>query len=217
MFDAAELGPLDVQIARRDELGERDSGLVLSEALLNLEQHAYSLFETFLVKIKMDSDGAITFKTATEISSAITKGLFEPIYRQIDPHKMGEAARLLAIADAYGKRLNLWSKNLKPTALKSLASGYPSHGFVIDRREATELFKNIREPNANELALISKLGKIAEDPGREPSVIYLNSQENTHEATAKTDAQSGGIKKTTGANKASGRARKPKGNSQSGA
>jgi len=181
MDDEAELGPLDVQIARKDELGERDSGLVLSEALSNLEHHAFSLFENFFLQIKTRSDGAITFKTATEISAQVTNGLFEPIYKQIDPNKIGEAARSLAIAEAYGSRLNILGKNLKNNALHNLTVGYPSHGFVIDRREAGELFRKVREPNQHEAALINVLGSIAGHPGGEPLVGYLNSEEKVHE------------------------------------
>lgn len=191
MFDDAELGPLDVQIARRDELGERDSGLVLTEALLNLEQHAFSLFENFLLQIKARSEGSITFKTATEISAQVTNGLFEPIYRQIDPQKIGEAARSLAIAEAYGRRLNLWARNLKGDALHSLTVGYPSHGFVIDRREADELFRRVREPNSHEVALINRLGPLAGIPGSDPFVTYLNSEEKIDETSSKNDGAQG--------------------------
>lgn len=198
MSDDAELGPLDVQIARRDELGERDSGLVLSEAFINLEMHAFSLFENFLLKIKERSEGAITFKTATEISTAITKGLFEAVYRQIDPQRIGEAARSLAISEAYGSRLNVWAKNLKPIALSSMTVGYPSHGFVIDRREAGELFKRVREPNSYEKALIEAIGYHAEHPGKEPVVCYLNSEGNENEAEQQNDATKGNKKKNTG-------------------
>ncbi len=194
MSDEAELGPLDVQIARRDELGERDSGLVLSEALVNLEHHAFSLFENFLMQIKMRSDGAITFKTATEISAQVTNGLFEPIYKQIDPQKIGEAARSLAIAEAYGSRLNIWAKNLRNNALHSLTVGYPSHGFVIDRREAGELFKKVREPNQHEVTLIQTLGHIAGHPGNEPFVTYLNSEEKANETDNSKNGDSQGTK-----------------------
>lgn len=198
MSDEAELGPLDVQIARRDELGERDSGLVLSEALVNLEHHAFSLFENFLMQIKMRSDGAITFKTATEISAQVTNGLFEPIYKQIDPQKIGEAARSLAIAEAYGSRLNIWAKNLRNNALHSLTVGYPSHGFVIDRREAGELFKKVREPNQHEVALIQALGHIAGHPGNEPVVAYLNSEEKVNETDNSKNGDSQGTKEKAG-------------------
>ncbi|SFM56071.1 SDH family Clp fold serine proteinase [Nitrosomonas communis] len=181
MADEAELGPLDVQLLRRDELGELDSGLVISEALNNLEYHAFSLFESFFLKIKEKSKGSVTFKTSTEIAASITKGLFEELYKQIDPQKIGEVARSLAIAKAYGVRLNLWAKNMKDHALDNLTLGYPSHGFVIDRREASGLFHRVRSPSNDESRIIEIIGDMAIEPARSTTVFYLNAEENIHE------------------------------------
>ena len=181
MCDNAELGPLDVQIARRDELGVRDSGLILNEALLNLEIHAFSLFEHFLMQIKEKSGGVITFKTATEVSAILVNGLLAPIYSQIDPQRMGESARLLNVAMAYGQRLNYSTRNLNRKSLQSLTTGYPSHGFVIDRDEASLLFRRVREPSTKEAELIRALGSQASELSPVPVVKYLNSRKNTHE------------------------------------
>ena len=214
MTDEGELGPLDVQIVRRDELGELDSGLVISEALANIEQYAFSLFENFMMNIKTRSHGTITFKTATEISIQITAGLFESIYKQIDPQKIGETARSLAIAEAYGTRLNLWAKNLQGGAIKNLTVGYPTHGFVIDRREAESLFKRVRGPNDKEIVLIGTIGAIAMQPVRDhPVVEYLNTEESVRGTDSKNKSvQSASAKddqeKATPATGTSGRTRK---------
>lgn len=72
---------------------------------------------------------------------------------------LGEAMRALVIADAYGTRLNAYSRNLaNPAALNQLYTKYPSHGFVIDREEAATLFQQVREPSEDELALVEALG-----------------------------------------------------------
>lgn len=47
MTDAAELGPLDVQIIKPDTLGERMSGLTPSQSLTTLRGEALDCFETF--------------------------------------------------------------------------------------------------------------------------------------------------------------------------
>ena len=48
--------------------------------------------------------------------------------------------------------------------LADIESRYPSHGFVIDREEATMLFSNVREPSGNEIALAQALGQDARRP-----------------------------------------------------
>ena len=179
MSDEAELGPLDVQIAKRDEIGERDSGLVVSEALMNLERHAFSLFENFMLQIKERSGGTVSLKMAAEISAMLTKGLFEPIYRQIDPEKLGATARSLSVARDYGLRLNLTAENLKKSSIDKLGIGYQSHGFVIDRREAEALFIRVKKPSDNELLLVQKIGSKAmypTDNASAASVDFLNSE-----------------------------------------
>src|SRR5438105_2543518 len=49
MTDCAELGPLDVQIYKRDELGELSSGLVLKEALDSMRENAFNMFEEYML------------------------------------------------------------------------------------------------------------------------------------------------------------------------
>ncbi|ARV19169.1 hypothetical protein AEP_02242 [Curvibacter sp. AEP1-3] len=174
MADESELGPLDVQISKRDEIGERDSGLVVSEALNSLEAHAFSTFETIMLKIKERSDGTISFKMAAEIAAMLTGGVFEPIYKQIDPEKLGATARSLNVANEYGKRLNVRGKNLKQNALQRLGVAYPSHGFVIDRREAERLFTHVRTPSDLEIELAAGVGVYASIPCDTPLVQFLN-------------------------------------------
>lgn len=174
MTDESELGPLDVQISKRDEIGERDSGLVVSEALRSLETQAFTTFENILLHIKERSDGTVSFKMAAEIAATLAGSLFEPIYRQIDPEKLGATARSLTVANEYGKRLNVKGKNLKSNALQLLGVGYPSHGFVIDRREAERLFHKVRKPTELELEIASEVGVYASIPSEQALVQFLN-------------------------------------------
>lgn len=163
-----------LQISKRDEIGERDSGLVVSEALRSLETQAFTTFENILLHIKERSDGTVSFKMAAEIAATLAGSLFEPIYRQIDPEKLGATARSLTVANEYGKRLNVKGKNLKSNALQLLGVGYPSHGFVIDRREAERLFHKVRKPTELELEIASEVGVYASIPSEQALVQFLN-------------------------------------------
>jgi ClpP class serine protease len=68
MTPHAELGPLDVQVGKKDELVGLDSGLTVLDALSQLENKAFNLFEDAMLKIVQSSNGRVTFKTATHIA-----------------------------------------------------------------------------------------------------------------------------------------------------
>ena len=162
--DHGELGPLDVQMSKKDELWEYQSGLAVMDALTALKDNAFNAFEQFFLDIKRKSGDTITLRTATEIATDMTKVIFAPLYAQIDPIHIGEAARAMSIAGHYGKRLLERSCNIDPESLDFILSAYPSHGFVIDRREAEQLFVNVREPDPTELLLAKHLGPGARWP-----------------------------------------------------
>lgn len=148
MSDRGEFGPLDVQIAKDDEIGRRSSGLDIPQSLEALSDQAFVVFEKQFTEIKDRSYGVITTKTAGEIASSIAIGLLSPITSQIDPLKIGETRRAINIAFHYGVRLNGDYERVA-----RLVSDYPSHSFVIDFEEASDLFENVREPNEIECVL----------------------------------------------------------------
>lgn len=98
MSECGELGPLDIQFYKKDELGELSSGLVLPAALKTLRDQAFATFEQYMLQIKEHSLNLITFKTATEIATRMVVGLYGPIFSQIDPMHIGEVSRSMAIA-----------------------------------------------------------------------------------------------------------------------
>lgn len=169
--DWGELGPLDVQMVKKDEMGERESGLLVTSALQALRINAFSSFEHFFLTMQRRSRWVITFKTAAEYASKLTTGLFAPIYGQIDPRTVAESSRAQAIGLQYGTRLGAFGQNIESSSLERLISNYPTHGFVIDRREAQALFKNVREPSNDEMRLIEELGRLAIDPQRENEAV----------------------------------------------
>ena len=143
----AELGPLDIQLLREDEMTST-SGLSYFQALLVLRDQSYQFWESHFLQIKDQSQGGISTKTAADISTALTVGILQPIAAQIDPLRLGEVERASAIALEYGRRL---CKN--DSATQKLALSYPSHGFVIDFEEAQSIFDCVREPSNVEAEL----------------------------------------------------------------
>jgi hypothetical protein len=194
MTDHAELGPLDVQLGKKDELFELDSGLTVLNALTELESKAFELFEKTMFRIKLRSQGSVTFKTATHIATELAKGIVEPIMAQIDPMHVGEVSRALRIGKEYGDRLSNISNNLLEGSLDQLVEGYPSHGFVIDRKEAEGLFVNVRDATDEENSLIKLKplsGTLRMPGGDGPILAFLSDtrKEAVHDAS---DAQNAG-------------------------
>lgn len=151
MADQAELGPLDMQVRKSDELFDMGSGLDTVQALNYMQAQAMNAFRDYMVELKVQ--GGISTRMAAEIASKFAASLFGPVYSQIDPVRLAELQRTIEIGYAYGQRLSGSSKNLKQDALNKLVSEYPSHGFVIDRKEARDIFAHIRQPEDAEIDL----------------------------------------------------------------
>lgn len=134
-----ELGPLDVQMSKQDEIVGVSSGLDSTQALGLLTQHAFKTFENYLYEITASSRGSISTKTASHIACELVTGLMNPIAAQLDPIGLGESQRALAIAKQYGSRL-VKGDEKKEKALGRLVEEYSSHGFVIDQKEFKGLF-----------------------------------------------------------------------------
>ena len=152
MLGEAELGPLDIQIPKVDELGERESGLTPAETFQSLRAESFRLFEYAFINLRRRSGSQISTRTAADVATAMATGLLAPIFSQIDPMRLGEVQRAMMIMEEYGERLAGVSKNVKEGAIQKLSSGYPSHSFVIDRDEAREMFENVSRPACADLA-----------------------------------------------------------------
>lgn len=168
-----ELGPLDVQISKSDELFESMSGLDIIQAVNALSEYMQEVFRAFLVDIC--AGGNLQTKLAADIAAKLAGGFISPIVAKLDPVTIGEHQRAMQIGYDYGNRLNDTTKSLKPDALKSLVSGYPSHRFVIDRKEASVLFKNVEAPDESTTSLYLKAREIVENiPYQRPDPIILD-------------------------------------------
>lgn len=161
-----ELGPLDVQLTKSDDLLGQDSGLNISEAFRTVEGRAKNTFHQLIGEIITGSGGVISFQTASHCASEIVGALYGPIFGRIDPEEVGSRARAMRIGEDYGVRLNEKFKNLKQGALAHLSQSYSSHGFVIDNDEACALFERVRMADEIEKAFVQTLGRRARFPGQ---------------------------------------------------
>ena len=165
--DRSELGPLDVQIKKGDELLGRNSGLDIFQAVNYLQAQTLLAFKQYL--LDLTKEHGLSTKVASDIAVNLTSNLFSPVSAQIDPIKLA----------AYGSRLNEKSNNLREGGMTKLVSGYPSHGFVIDRKEAKSIFINVSAPTGFlaefSKAMMSKTLRNIDSPEPEVEIVHFGS------------------------------------------
>lgn len=139
MSEFAELGPLDIQLQRADDLNVFASGLDIAGATHHFGDEGFSIFEKAFLAILQRSGGIITTKTAADIAVKIATGIVSPLVSQLDAVELVRSSRSMDIAIEYGIRLGA-----RPETVYYLAARYPSHSFVIDYEEAQSLFQDVR-------------------------------------------------------------------------
>ncbi len=159
-----ELGPLDIQLGKVDKFDAPQSGLAIQEALDTLESRARKSFDNIVEQYMEDNWGLLSFPAASHAALEFVTQLYAPIFARIDPEEVGARSRSMQIAHQYGQRLAVRSRNLKPATLTTLAEKYSSHSFVIDRREATSLFNNVRDVTDAEKRVVIDLGPLSRFP-----------------------------------------------------
>ena len=162
MSPQGELGPLDVQISERDELWEYRSGLIPSQALKTIREEAMDFFIDCFLRLRAGTGLQLTTRTSVEMAADATIGLFEPLLRQVDPLRVAEIYLSMRIAEEYSNRLN--SRNVKEGAVRKLVYEYPSHNFVIDYQEASDLFEIVELSNVAEDMLHERLQELDINP-----------------------------------------------------
>lgn len=188
MSDTAELGPLDVQIPKEGEFSGRRSGLDITDTLGALQSESIRLMRSHFIDLRLGSGQQISTRDALDNATKIVCGLLAPVYAQINPMSLGESARSNSIAYHYGQRLS--KGNIHPGALEKLISGYPSHGFVIDREEAKELFSSVREPTTTEEIVMMLLAQKHEQLASRRSALILCLSEDYSDQLPKQESNS---------------------------
>lgn len=188
MSDTAELGPLDVQIPKEGEFSGRRSGLDITDTLGALQSESIRLMRQHFIDLRLGSGQQISTRDALDNATKIVCGLLAPVYAQINPMSLGESARSNSIAYHYGQRLA--KGNIHPGALEKLISGYPSHGFVIDREEAKELFSSVREPTTTEEIVMMLLAQKHEQLASRRSALILCLSEDYSDQLPKQESNS---------------------------
>lgn len=153
MSELGELGPLDLQIPKDEDLGWHSS-LNIQQSPSVISEHAYEIYRNGvnnLLEFVRGQEHLMSLKTAEDLAMEMAIKLMQPVAAQIDPLRLTAFNRRTKIVKEYGKRLN--SKLSEGKIIDHLVDNYPEHGFVIDFQEANALFENVRKPTDPELYL----------------------------------------------------------------
>ena len=196
MSPFGELGPLDAQILKRDELSERRSGLITNYALEELERVSFNLFEHFMLKIKQRG-GSISFKMASEIAANITSEMMKNVYQNINLDSGGHGNILLKIkslnslqqGDMVSKKANIYfdynapiATNIASTVFQALSNqSFPTDTSVGVYPNPSKNNVHIKSSNTiTSLQLFDVQGRILQTQlSNQPEVVLDIASQNS--------------------------------------
>lgn len=141
--EVAQLGPLDAQVVERKEGGEIRFTSALNP-FKTLERLQYFALESLDLATKMMvTRSHMKLGECLKHSTKFVQCTTRPLFSQLDPEKLGEYSRALAIAKQYGKRLlpmsPQWSSDRRLAVIEQLVHKYPSHDYIIDYDELSAM------------------------------------------------------------------------------
>jgi hypothetical protein len=150
MSDIAQLGPLDMQV-EHPGTEKTISAIDYTGAVSYAVGQVKTVGDIFFNQIDADTRHRVKCKDSIEIAYSNAVKLFEPIISQLDPVQLSNCARILEVAEKYGKEfLKKYSlkekfKNdqMADMLIRYLIYYFPSHGYGIHYDTASQLPLNV--------------------------------------------------------------------------
>jgi len=163
----SELGPLDVQLREHQE-GDVDtykSALNGYKALGQIQAHAVENMDAAVALIlHRTRENGMMLKDVIRLAIEFSGSTSGCLYSQLHPKTIAENARALDVGKQYGMRILErymgWSKEKANPVVHQLVYEYPSHEFVIDREELSELGFDVESPMGDLETILENLGVI---------------------------------------------------------
>ena len=187
----AQLGPLDTQVRERGK-GNFTSALNPFKTLEQLQAFSLEALDTSVTMIVrrsgLDLDECI--RHAVKFVVGTTGHLFS----RLNPEKLGEYSRALAVGSEYGDRLlrrfSNWDIEKRSRVVDKLVHGYPSHDYIIDYHELEELGFSVRlfedeERDAMQVAWMAAMHAATEDEMSDSLILLVEPTESTTKTRAK--------------------------------
>jgi hypothetical protein len=166
MSSTSELGPLDVQIPEHQD-GDVDtykSALNGYKALEQVQRHAIENFDTAVQLIMHRTGGRMRLQDIIKFAIDFSANTSGGLYSQLHPKTIAEYARSLDVGEQYGVRILTrymgWQKEKAARVIQRMVYMYPSHEFIIDSEELTELGFHTEAPATDEALLVETLGLV---------------------------------------------------------
>lgn len=167
--DVGEIGPLDVQMSKKDDFFRNQSALDMFRSQELIQKWSSDFFKTFFFDLLKSTGGTMSMPVLSDAVNKMAGNLFTPIMDKINPIEVGETWRAMNIANIYGNIMK--SKNVLQDTIKMLIYDYPSHSFVIDAKQAALLFEHVYDLNdIQKIIYNSRLKKALELPN--PNARY---------------------------------------------
>ena len=187
--ECGELGPLDMQVSKPDELLFNHSGLDVLQALGIVTESGWDSFTTYVAELV---GAGLSTRIASQIAGDLAGGLMEPIAAQVDPMRLAEATRAIKVAIAYGERIA--RGNLKARSLQTLVNDYPAHPFVVDKVEALDLFYSVTDLTGPERFIAHEIEasrEVLRYPRQTPLVLNLSEEYPLGQGEERHDSSKG--------------------------
>ena len=176
--DLGELGPLDQQYEAKQtaDYPLSTSQLLPGVALRQLQDGATACYDALVRRIVKES-GLRPLEAGSKAAELVGT-LYAPLVQQLDPTRLAECARGLAVGKAYAERVvrryrpALWAES-GPQLLDRLVQDYATHNFVLDREELAEVGLPTRAPDDTEAALLNQLALALIAFGTDDDLIAL--------------------------------------------
>lgn len=159
--ELAELGPLDSQMPEEQE-GDRPKYKSALNRIKALEQlREYALESHDLARRVIQGQTGLKISEASKLASQFTGIVAEPLFGKIDPLKVAESERSLAVGERYARRVLTrymsWGEDDAKELVQTLVRGYPSHAYVLNSDELEELGLPVEEASVPEGMLLDRL------------------------------------------------------------
>ena len=138
-----ELGPPDPQM-----LDLQGSAMLIPalESFKALDQlFIFSLDSLDGIVQQLLNNAPMDIPYAIEHAQPLFAAIVSPLYSQVDPYELGNAGRALATSEEYAMRvMERWGysemeDDARRWTVRHLVWNYPTHGFVIDLKEAKQI------------------------------------------------------------------------------
>ena len=139
----AELGPLDTQVYEEKKGGTGDFVSALNPFKTLEQLQAYSLQALDRCVMMLVARSSLDVDECIRHAIRFSVGTTGPLFAKLNPEKLGEYSRALAVGSEYGDRLlrrfSTWDDEKRSWVVEKLVHGYPSHDYIIDYHELDEL------------------------------------------------------------------------------